>query len=108
MTVKDRKQAVLNEIIASYNNYYGNTKSGIEQQLKALKQAEILTTAEYDNLLSALAEYKQYILGILSNSLRVRVSFNNNPIAQKQRQNGGNYPLQTWISYLNPCKNLKY
>jgi hypothetical protein len=73
MNIKDLKQQALNEILTAYETYRGAKKSRLSEMLKNLNQCGVLLQSDYDELIFAVDEYKQYIFGILSNSRRVRV-----------------------------------
>ena len=94
MTMKDRKQAVLNEIMTAYENYQGR-KSKLENQLRDLKHNGKLTAEDCDRLLAALTADRQYTFGVLANSWRVRVSLDGNaPTPKRKLDNGKNYPFE--------------
>lgn len=91
MTMKEKKQTVLNEVLTAYETYQGERKSRLEELLNALRKEGKLTKEDSDKLTSALIDYRLYILGTLANSWRVRVNFNKEQTAT--RNDNKNYPF---------------
>jgi len=87
--MKDRKQAVLNDIMTAYEAYQGRSRNRVEERIRALQQDGKLSADDSEKLLTALTDDRQHVYSILANSWRVRVSFNDNPAAKKTE----NYPF---------------
>lgn len=87
MEITERKITALNEVLSAYETYRGLKKSRLEELLDGFKNSGKLTADVHTNILTAVCEYKQYLLRILSRSERVRVVLDNKTAVRKQDKN---------------------
>ncbi|GHV02572.1 hypothetical protein FACS1894211_14210 [Clostridia bacterium] len=91
MNIKDQKLNALNEIMTAYETYRGERKSDLQKQIYDLRRNGKLSADDFKTLTAAFEDYKQFLLGVLSNSRRVHVRFDT--AADNHGEDGKIYPF---------------
>lgn len=78
--IADKKFTALKEILNNYNLYKGEFQSPLEKEIERLNENDKLTKEEYERLINAFVKYKDYLLKVISNTRKVFIKIDNQPI----------------------------